>query len=305
MLKYPQKTDESQVSLCAVSGCKVQYGIIWMMLTATILIATTELAQLSLCEMASNSVAVRIERADPARARARFVNYEMNAPSDRYVVNTNFWLKDVDFSCVSPWNSTGGRTRAGTAISRRHIVFARHFPIAKGARIVFTDDVIGPCPCRLTDTREIPRSDIVVGLLDSELTPNITPAKVLPEGFEKWLVDGSMWPVVTFNQHEEVTVSELSCTWNDKLGRMMLANKRTRKTRWAPFSSDVKGGDSGNPAFLLVGNQPVLLYCLQSPGAGHGPFLHKFRKEIQKAMDELCPGYKLDEFQFQTAIPRK
>ena len=58
------------------------------------------------------------------------------------------------------------------------------------------------------------------------------------------------------------------------------------------------GGDSGNPAFLIVDNQPILLYCLFRGGYGSGPALHLYRREIQAAMDELCPGYTLETFDF-------
>ena len=60
--------------------------------------------------------------------------------------------------------------------------------------------------------------------------------------------------------------------------------------------------DSGNPAFLLVGNEPILLYCLYSGGVGHGPAIHLYAKEVQKAMDELCPSYKLESFDFSKAL---
>ncbi len=59
-------------------------------------------------------------------------------------------------------------------------------------------------------------------------------------------------------------------------------------------------GDSGKPAFLLIGNQPILVYCLFTGGAGHGPSIHGSRREVQKAMDELCSGYKLEEFDFMS-----
>ena len=32
--------------------------------------------------------------------------------------------------------------------------------------------------------------------------------------------------------------------------------------------------------------------------------MHSFRREIQAAMDELCPGYKLEEFDFSRLIDR-
>ena len=65
----------------------------------------------------------------------------------------------------------------------------------------------------------------------------------------------------------------------------------------------MSGGDSSNPAFLLIGNEPILLYCLQIGDVGHGPEIHRYRREIQAAMDDLCPGYKLEAFDFSTVQP--
>ena len=60
-----------------------------------------------------------------------------------------------------------------------------------------------------------------------------------------------------------------------------------------------RGTATGNgAAFLLIGNEPILLYCLHTGGVGHGPSVFHHRKEIQQAMDELCPGYKLEAFDF-------
>ena len=68
---------------------------------------------------------------------------------------------------------------------------------------------------------------------------------------------------------------------------------------WKALSGKIVGGDSGDPAFLLIGDEPILLYCLHYGGVGSGPPLHHHRKEIQKAMDDLCPGYKLEMFNFR------
>jgi len=45
----------------------------------------------------------------------------------------------------------------------------------------------------------------------------------------------------------------------------------------------------------------ILLYCLYTGGAGLGPFVHTKRRQIQQAMNNLCPGYKLETFDFAAA----
>ena len=74
---------------------------------------------------------------------------------------------------------------------------------------------------------------------------------------------------------------------------------------WKALGGKIVTGDSGNPAFLLIGSEPILLYCLHTGGVGHGPAIHAHRREIQKAMDELCPGYMLEVFDFSRGKSEK
>jgi len=212
--------------------------------------------------------------------------------------NPDFWLKGIDFTCASPWNDSHGSQCAGTAISKRHIIFAQHFPLAKGTRIAFVGETGEVSHYTLKAIKAVDKSDIMIGLLDYELTPDVHPARILPAGYEKWLTDGSVWPMVTFNQFEKAHLSELSWWWSSSSKSMHFTNRRCRHAAWQKFSGEMIGGDSGNPAFMLYKGNPILIYCLLSGGVGYGSPVHLYRSQVQKAMDELCPGYKLEEFDF-------
>ena len=260
------------------------------------------LAAATVLQLAHENIERRIADADPAVSLSRFDDYppsrgKLGFPrclfENPFPVNGKFWLKDVDFSCASPWNDSMGNLKAGTLISKRHIVFAKHFPLWKGVRILFVGADGGVCPCNVDAVREIPRTDIMIGLLNAEVTPNIHPAKILPPDFPKCIGEGKGLPIVTFTQHERVFLSEVrSITTNG------ISNVASTNASWKALGGKIVVGDSGNPAFLLIGNEPILLYCLQSGGVGHGPALHRYRREIQAAMDALCPGYKLESFDF-------
>ena len=263
------------------------------------------LAAATVLQFAYENVERRIADADPAVSLSRFDDYppskgKLGFPrclfENPFPANEKFWLKDVDFSCASPWNDSTGNLRAGTLISRRHIVFAKHFPLWKGVRILFVGADGGVCPCSVDAVREVPRTDIMVGLLNAEVTPNIRPAKILPPDFPKYIGDGKGLPIVTLTQHERAFLSECrGITTNS------IANAASTNTNWKALGGKIVVGDSGNPAFLLIGNEPILLHCLQSGGVGHGPALHRYRHEIQVAMDALCPGYKLESFDLSVA----
>ena len=260
-------------------------------------------AALPVIDFATDSISQRIAGADPAICLSRFADY----PPSRgkfgfprclwekpFPANEKFWLKDVDFSCASPWNDECGTVRAGTLISRRHIIFAKHFPLWKGVRIVFVGQDGEMCPLNIEAVKEIGGSDIMIGLLNYEVTPNIRPAKILPENFTRYIGDGKGLPIVTFNQKEQMLLSEVRSIKTNFVFNAASTNA-TRKA----FGGKMVVGDSGNPAFLLIGNEAILLYCLHTGGVGHGPFVFHYRKEIQKAMDELCPGYTLETFDFE------
>ena len=198
---------------------------------------------------------------------------------------------------MSPWNSDRGQLKAGTLISKRHVIFAKHFPIAVGSRIVFVGEDGVACPCRIAATKAIAGSDIMIASLDYEVTPNIHPAKVLPSDYARWIGSGAGLPTVTFNQREELFVNDLDGLATNAFRRFArsYAPKSYVRTR---FRRELIMGDSGNPSFLVVNGEAILLYCLTGGHGGSGAPPHRYRYEIQQAMDELCPGYKLEEFDF-------
>lgn len=259
-------------------------------------------AVLSVFDFATNSIAERIAGVDPAVCLSRFADYppskgKLGFPrclwEKPFPANEKFWLKGVDFTCVSPWNDSCGAQRAGTLISKRHVIFAKHFSLWKGARIAFVDGEGEVCSRRVEATKALVNCDVMVASLDCEVASNIHPAKILPEDFADHIGNGKGLPIVTFNQHEQALLSELQNITTNRL-----TNLASGKSNWRALGGKIVGGDSGNPAFLLIGNEPILLYCLYSGGIGHGPAIHRYRREIQKAMDELCPGYKLESFDF-------
>lgn len=270
---------------------------------AAIAFATTLAAQ----QFLADSVDRRIADAEVSEGLSRFVGYPSGADKDKFTPNPKFWAKGVDFSCASPWNSAGGALRAGTLISKRHIVCANHFPLWKGVRISFVDNKGEVCPCYVEGTRRIDQTDIMVASLNAEVSPNIHPAKILPEDYAQHIGNGDGLPVATFNKKEQLSISQLFAIPTNRF--MRIGQKPTtipehtharviREGRRAKFRELLVSGDSGNPAFLIAGNEPILLYCDVSNNAGSGPSLHLYRREIQAAMDELCPGYKLESFDF-------
>lgn len=167
-------------------------------------------------------------------------------------------------------------------------------------RIVFVGQDGGVCPLYIEGVASVPNTDIGVGLLNAEVTPNIMPARVLPDDYAKWIGTGEGLPVLTLDQKECASLTQLNGVPTNGPARVW--NRTPKSESWKRFFKRMVGGDSGNPAFALVADQPILLYCLKTGGPGSGTWIHRHKPAIQKAMDELCPGYKLEEFDFSKVV---
>ena len=216
---------------------------------------------------------------------------------DNFTCNTNCWAYGVDLSCASPWNSSYGHWKAGTAVSKRHFIQAAHYTTPPGVKIRFRG-VDGKSVTRtVVATNQVPNCDIMVGLMDEPLPDTVHPARLLPKDFAEYIGDEVRLPGLMLDFDEHAILSEF--------GRLS-PTPRGFADSFAPtnalrkaFFEEVVEGDSGNPKFLLAGNEPILVCCLWSYGTdkgGMGPFLTTWADEVQKAMDELCPGYPLRFF---------
>ena len=184
------------------------------------IVTITTIIAVILCQLGDYSVKnleERLAKSTSAKVLSRYVDYKANAPRDIFIANTNFWARGIDFSCVSPWNSKSGSLRGGTLISPRHIVCSAHFPLIIGTRILFVNDADGGvCPCYLEKKKVVKGTDIMIGLLNAEVTPNIKPAKILPDNYELFLDEkGFGMPVATFNQNEELFLTESNVIFSD------------------------------------------------------------------------------------------
>ena len=56
-----------------------------------------------------------------------------------YMRNEDLWCGDLDITCVSPWNSSGGHKKAGTLITPRHIIGAAHYEYSVGTVVRFVE----------------------------------------------------------------------------------------------------------------------------------------------------------------------
>ena len=154
----------------------------------------------------------------------------------------------------------------------------------------------------VVDTRQIDESDVLIGLLANEVPSSVKPAKILPENYIKYIGSGKRLPVCQFDYDEKGLIHELE----GQLSSYVTTRKPLSVSRLGYFEYTVVG-DSGDPVFLFIGDQAVLLGALHLGGVpitgtsfeGAGsPFITFFAAKVQSAMNELCAGYTLSYFDF-------
>lgn len=219
-----------------------------------------------------------------------YTNYQFYGPND-FARNANCWANGIDLSCASPWNSTGGATRAGTLVSPMHVVFCQHagFYPANGATITFVSQSGAVVTKTMASSVHVGgAADIRVGVLDSDVGGGVTFAKVLPTTWANHLPginSLSTIPAMCLNQTERASIAAL---------RSLNMNfENAYPAGYAAYYGEIVLFDSGNPTFLVVAGQPVLLGVFRTGGAGGGSFISYYTTEVNAAMTSLGGGYQL------------
>lgn len=236
-----------------------------------------------------------------------------------YVWNAARWTAAWDLTCLSVWNTTGGEERAGTLVSPRHVLFARHYPPAVGAtlRFVKLDGTVVTRTLSATQTVAYPdgvTSDTLVGRLDSDVPAGIGFARVLPAASNARLpsivvpVGGTTLvtndpttdgvPCVRLNQIKRASVGNLYYRTNVErtvAGHgINAAFRRPGSDRDAMYEA-VVDGDSGHPAFMPVNGVICIVTQWYAGGGGNGGDAGNMATEINAAMTTLGGGYQLTE----------
>jgi hypothetical protein len=215
-----------------------------------------------------------------------------------FIRNPACWASGIDLTCASPWNSTGGLQRAGTLISPRHVLFCEHadFHPAVNASIKFVSQDGAVVTRTITALETHPQyislyPDITIGVLDSDVPASISFAKVLPDDWAEYLPNLAVRqtvPILRLNQQERATTAGL---WRLSVGRFSCVAPAPAGDYYEP----IVVGDSGNPVFLIVNAQPILVGTFTFGGAGSGTFVSAHIAAINTMMDDLGGGYTLTE----------
>ena len=201
----------------------------------------------------------------------------------------NGWTRSIDFSGVS-WD----HKQAGTAITPRHVVFAAHYPLKVGTTMTFHDRAGNAHKRKIIKRSSLlkraagDRSDILVALLDTPLPPSIKTYRLLPPrpDYEHALLGV---PVLITEQNRRVYIHQVKRVTD----RAITFGKNPNYPD-ALYKHLIKG-DSSNPAFILVGGEPVLVETHSGGGGGNGAFYSApaVFKALQESVAQLDSRYRI------------
>lgn len=229
-----------------------------------------------------------------------------NHDQNNYTRNIHCWAYGLDLSCISPWNSNGLMRKAGTLLSPRHVIWARHFNIVVNTTIRFIDDnnqvferiiiesqAVPDMSNSTSDRGFIREYDMVIGLLDSDVPSSISFAKVLPRYFQRFepLSMFVRLPTLCTDSEEKALVTDFR---RQRSNTASLIKPFRNTTRREYFEKKISG-DSGNPCFFVMDNELVFLFVFTYGGAGSGTSIQYHHDDVNKIMRNLGGGYQLTE----------
>lgn len=203
------------------------------------------------------------------------------------ILSTNCWAYTINTSCASANNSYGLSRRAGTAISPWHVAVASHYYIPNGSYIDFVTTNGFKVTRKIQDGKQVLSTDIYILLLEDALPEDIRPAKILPDDYIKYIRTGRGLPMLVFDYSEHAIVNEMD---DLPAGKGSVDGRKPVSRRRLQYFEEVVSGDSGDPKFLVVNCEVILITTLTSYGrdnCGIGPSYQSYAPEIQNVMDTL------------------
>jgi len=244
---------------------------------------------------------------------------------DEFVRNPLFWGSQdgpdgepiQNLTCISPSHTNAGSTThrrapAGTLISPIHYVSCEHFDFnpAIGSKLYFVE-LNGTVHFRtIVADVAIDTTDLQIGILDSALPAGIAPAQVFPNAVYDLLFDDYLKyvPVLCLDQQEHGMIHEL--TNFERFNQFAFPPTTSPRYAYVDQASDnrvwdkkgIESSDSGNPAFVVLNNQLVILTVWMGPRAGAGShimtksFDDTVLDKIQSAMDVLSTAHSKTQY---------
>jgi hypothetical protein len=187
------------------------------------------------------------------------------------------WIRNaVSWVRVFNWTGTAaginglGGVGGGTLITRKHVLFAQHVPYpARPFDIFFVNKDSRTFAYKVTAIQQVEGTDIAIGTLDRDADPSLNVYRVLPDNWLQYVANKTetfnvmgvtgtrstlVLPVLYANQDKKVATGDVTSV---NAGTATVSVPAFEVAR--AYGEPVRVGDSGNPIFVMLGDELVLL----------------------------------------------
>ena len=217
-----------------------------------------------------------------------------------FIRNAASWVRVFNWTGVAAGINGLGGVGGGTLISRRHVLFANHVPYPdRPFDIFFANKDSRTFTYKVTNIQQVGDTDIAIGTLDRDADPSLNVYRVLPDSWAQYIIKKTenfnsmgvidiryafVLPVLYTGQDKKVSTGDVVSI---SLGIAAVNIPAFEVAR--AFGDGVRGGDSGNPIFAMLGDELVLLGAWYRGSTASGevggfPWLAAQKPAIEKIM---------------------
>jgi hypothetical protein len=188
-----------------------------------------------------------------------------------WVRNSDSWVKSYNWTGVSAGINGLGGVGGGTLITNKHVLLSAHVPYLPNSEIFFVNGNNKTFKYIIVKIEKIADSDIAIGTLDRSADNSLKIYSVLPDNWQQYIkfeIGNAMGikfttlklPVLFLNQDRKVSTGEMTKIVVNSIGSVadVYGPDPTFDAAQSYYETQ-RGGDSGNPIFVQVGSEVVLL----------------------------------------------
>jgi hypothetical protein len=218
-----------------------------------------------------------------------------------WIRNAASWVRVFNWTGYSAGINGLGGVGGGTLITRKHVLLAHHVPYpARPFDIFFVNANSRTFQYKVVNVQQVGDTDIAIGTLDRDADASLNVYRVLPDNWLQYIANKSSsfnvmgvagtevsvtLPVLYANQDRKVSTADVTQV---RLGTADMSIPSFEVAR--SFGEPIRVGDSGNPIFVQIGSELVLLGAFWKLGTGNViasfPWLIAYRAPIEKIIGQ-------------------